>query len=222
MKAPSERTRLKRLHEYGSYDKAVIHAILDAMPVAHVGYVLNGAPVVTPTLQWREGGRVYWHGSAASRMLEESEDMPVSLTVTLIDGLVLARSGFNHSINYRSAMLFGKAEKVKDAAAKTKHLETFMEQILPGRWPTLRPMSAKELKATTLLTIPIDEASAKVTAGMPKDEDEDYGFPVWAGIVPVSLAVHPPESDPRNVAGLDVPAHARDWKLGWQFKASCP
>ena len=214
MTAPTERTRLKRLHEYGSHDKAVIHAILDAMPVAHVGYVMHGAPIVTPTLQWREGDRVYWHGSAASRMLEESEDMPVSLTVTLIDGLVLARSGFNHSINYRSAMLFGKAEKVTDAAVKTRHLETFMEQILPGRWPTLRPMSAKELKATTILTIPIDEASAKVTTGMPKDDEEDYAFPVWAGVVPVSFSIRAPESDPRNLPGLDIPTHAKGYRIG--------
>ena len=214
MTAPSERARLKRLHEYGSYDRSVIDAILDAMPVAHVGYVLHGAPVVTPTLQWREGDRVYWHGSAASRMLEISEDMPVSLTVTLIDGLVLARSGFNHSINYRSAMLFGKAEKVAGPAAKTRHLEIFMERILPGRWPTLRPMSAKELKATTILTIPIDEASAKVSTGMPKDEEEDYAFPVWAGVVPVTLAVHPPEGDPRNIGGLEIPAHAKSYRIG--------
>lgn len=214
MTAPTDRTRHKRLREYGSHDKAVIHAILDAMPVAHVGYVLNGAPVVTPTLQWREGDRLYWHGSAASRMLEKSESLPVSVTVTLIDGLVLARSGFNHSINYRSAMLFGTAERVKDASAKAKHLETFMEQILPGRWPTLRPMSAKELKATTILTIPIDEASAKVTAGMPKDDEADYAFPVWAGLVPVSLAAHEPQSDPRNLPGQDLPEHARRWRIG--------
>ena len=214
MTAPTERTRHKRLHEYGTHDLSVIHAILDACPVAHVGYVMHGAPIVTPTLQWREGTRVYWHGSAASRMLEESEAMPVSLTVTLIDGLVLARSGFNHSINYRSAMLFGTAEKVTDAAAKARHLEPFMEQIVPGRWPTLRPMSAKELKATTILTIPIDEASAKVTTGMPKDDDNDYAFPVWAGIVPVTLATAPPESDPRNLPGLDVPAHAKGYRIG--------
>ena len=214
MTAPTDRTRHKRLREYGSHDKAVIHAILDAMPVAHVGYVLNGAPVVTPTLQWREGDRLYWHGSAASRMLEKSESLPVSVTVTLIDGLVLARSGFNHSINYRSAMLFGTAERVKDASAKAKHLETFMEQILPGRWPTLRPMSAKELKATTILTIPIDEASAKVTAGMPKDDEADYAFPVWAGLVPVSLAAQEPQSDPRNLPGQDLPEHARRWRIG--------
>ena len=214
MTAPTDRTRHKRLREYGSHDKAVIHAILDAMPVAHVGYVLLGAPVVTPTLQWREGDRLYWHGSAASRMLEKSEGLPVSVTVTLIDGLVLARSGFNHSINYRSAMLFGTAERVKDASAKAKHLETFMEQILPGRWPTLRPMSAKELKATTILTIPIDEASAKVTAGMPKDDEEDYAFPVWAGLVPVSLAAQEPQSDPRNLPGQDPPEHARRWRIG--------
>lgn len=214
MQAPSKRTKLKRLHEYGRYDRGTIHAILDAMPVAHVSYVLDGAPVVTPTLQWREGDRIYWHGSAASRMLETAEDMPVCVAVTLIDGLVLARSGFNHSVNYRSAMLFGKAESMKDAAAKTRHLETFMQQILPGRWPTLRPMSAKELKATTILTMPIDEASAKVTSGMPKDDEEDYSFSVWAGVIPVSLTVHPPESDPRNLPGLEVPGYAYDYKIG--------
>jgi hypothetical protein len=214
MQAPSKRTKLKRLHEYGRYDRDTIYAILDAMPVAHVSYVLDGAPVVTPTLQWREGDRVYWHGSAASRMLETAEDRPVCIAVTLIDGLVLARSGFNHSVNYRSAMLFGKADAVKDGTAKTKHLETFMDKILPGRWSTLRPMSAKELKATTLLTIPIDEASAKVTIGMPKDDEEDYAFPVWAGVIPISLAVHAPESDPRNLPGLEVPEHAKRYRIG--------
>jgi nitroimidazol reductase NimA-like FMN-containing flavoprotein (pyridoxamine 5'-phosphate oxidase superfamily) len=214
MQAPTKRTKLKRLHEYGRYDRGTIYAILDAMPVAHVSYVLDGAPVVTPTLQWREGDRIYWHGSAASRMLETAKDMPVCVAVMLIDGLVLARSGFNHSVNYRSAMLFGNAEAVKEAAAKTKHLETFMERILPGRWPALRPMSTKELKATTILTIPIDEASAKVTSGMPKDDDEDYAFPVWAGIIPISLFVHAPESDPRNLPGLEVPEHAKSFNIG--------
>jgi nitroimidazol reductase NimA-like FMN-containing flavoprotein (pyridoxamine 5'-phosphate oxidase superfamily) len=214
MQAPTKRTKLKRLHEYGRYDRDTIDAILDAMPVAHVSYVLDGAPVVTPTLQWREGDRIYWHGSAASRMLETAEGMPVCVAVTLLDGLVLARSGFNHSVNYRSAMLFGKPQAVKDAAAKTKHLETFMQQILPGRWPTLRPLSAKELKATTILTMPIDEASAKVTSGMPKDDAEDYAFPVWAGVIPISLTVHSPESDPRNLPELEVPAHAHKYKIG--------
>jgi uncharacterized protein len=214
MPPPSKRTKLKRLHEYGRYDRETVYAILDAMPVAHVSYVLDGAPVVTPTLQWREDDRIYWHGSAASRMLEMAEDKPVCVAVTLLDGIVLARSGFNHSVNYRSAMLFGNAEAVKDAAAKTKHLETFMQQILPGRWPTLRPMSAKELKATTILTMPIDEASAKVTSGMPKDDEEDYAFPVWAGVIPISLTVHPPESDPRNLPGLEAPEHVKGYQLG--------
>jgi len=212
--APSERTRSKRLNEYARYDRATLHAILDAAPYCHVGYVLDGAPVVTPTIHWREGDEVFWHGSAASRMLRKSEGAEVCLTVTLLDGLVLARSGFNHSVNYRSAMLFGRPEAVEDRTKKLRVLEYFMERIVPGRWATLRPASEQEIKATTVLKMPIAEASAKVTAGMPKDEPEDYDWPVWAGVVPIVTETKAPLADPRNLPGIAMPDYVTKYKLG--------
>ncbi len=199
--APTDRTRLRRMSDKACHDTATIHAILDACPVAHVGYILNGAPHVTPTLQWREGDRVYWHGSAASRFLRAIEGTQACLTVTLTDGLVLARSGFEHSITYRSAMLFGTVQAVTDPASKAAHLQAMMDQIFPGRWPLLRPMTAQELKATTILTMPIDEASAKIATGMPDDPPEDRTWPVWAGIVPVVTTLGTPHPAPDCVAG---------------------
>lgn len=212
--SPSKRTRVRRLHERGHYDRETIDAILDAMPLCHVGIVVDGNPVVTPTLQWREGDHVYWHGSAASRMIGVAEGAEVCLSVAILDGFVLARSAFHHSVNYRSVMLFGRAEKVAAADAKTARLRTFIESLFPGRWPTLRPMTDKELKATTVLSLCIDEASAKVRTGPPKDDEEDYALPIWSGVVPVRIETGPVEDDPRNVPGVDVPAHAAGFRLG--------
>jgi len=212
--APTNRVRVKRLHERGRYDAASVHAVLDANPVAHVGYVFDGQPYVTPTLQWREGDRVFWHGSAASRMLEKAEGADVCLTVTLIDGFVLARSAFHHSVNYRSVMVLGRAEKVTDPDVKQASLETFVNGLFPGRWDILRPATAKEMKATTVLSMPLDEASVKVRSGPPGDDEEDYALPIWAGVVPIAMNVLDPIADPRNLAGLAAPAHARDMKLG--------
>ncbi len=203
--APSDRTRVRRTPEKAAYDRATVDAILDACPVAHVGYVLNGTPFVTPTLQWRIGDQVYWHGSAASRMLRTGEGAQVCLTVTITDGLLLARSGFEHSINYRSVMLFGQARLVDDAEAKTRHLQAMMDQMFPGRWPQLRPMTTQELKATTILSLTIDEASAKVSAGMPADPPEDKDWPVWAGVIPVCQTLGIPDQDPDNAKGLTLP-----------------
>ncbi len=204
-KAPSDRSRVRRTPDKAAYDKTTIHAILDAAPVAHVGYILNGAPFVTPTLQWREGDHVYWHGSAASRMLKAVNGADVCLTVTLTDGLVLARSAFEHSINYRSAMLFGQARLVTDPAEKAARLQTMVDQMFPGRWPLLRPMTDQEMKATTLLTMPIDEVSAKVATGMPEDEPEDRTWPVWAGIVPLITKLGIPEAAPDGLPGMALP-----------------
>ena len=213
-KAPSERMRLKRLHERGIYERETIYAILDAMPVCHVGYLVDDSPFVTPTLQWREGDRVYWHGSSASRAIRQSNQTDVCLTVTILDGIVMARSAFNHSVNYRSVMIKGLAEKVADPAKKARHLETMVEQFFPGRWETLRAMTGQEAKATTVLSLPIDEASAKVSTGMPEDDEDDYDHPVWAGVIPAELKLHPPQSDPRNLPGLDVPDHVANYKIG--------
>lgn len=212
--APSERVRVKRVHERGAYDRATIDAILDAAPVAHVGYVVGGQPFVTPTLQWREGDHVYWHGSAASRMLEAADGADVCVTVTLIDGIVLARSAFHHSVNYRSVMLIGRASLVTDPAEKEARLKAFIDGLFPGRWAILRPVTARELRATSVLSIPISEASAKVRIGPPKDDEEDYALDIWAGVLPLRLETQTPISDPRMKADVPVPDHVLRLRLG--------
>jgi nitroimidazol reductase NimA-like FMN-containing flavoprotein (pyridoxamine 5'-phosphate oxidase superfamily) len=212
--APSERVRVKRLHERGAYDRETINAILDTWPIAHVGYVFNGHPYVTPTLQWREGDEVFWHGSSASRMLETCEEADVCLTVTMIDGFVMARSAFHHSANYRSVMVVGRARKVKDADEKAMRLRNFVNGMYPGRWDMLRPVTAKELKATTVLAMKLDEASAKIRKGQPIDDEEDYALPIWAGVIPVELKVLDPIADPRNLPGVEAPAHVKDFEIG--------
>jgi nitroimidazol reductase NimA-like FMN-containing flavoprotein (pyridoxamine 5'-phosphate oxidase superfamily) len=212
--APSERVRVKRLHERGHYDRETIAAILDAMPLAHVGYVFKGQPHVTPTLQWREDDRVFWHGSSASRMLETAKDADVCLTVTIMDGFVLARSAFHHSANYRSVMILGKAEKIADPAEKEVRLRNFVDGMFPGRWDMLRPMTKQEAKATTVLSMPITEASAKIRTGMPVDDEEDYALPIWAGLLPMRFEPLAPEPDPRNPPGVAVPEHVVHCRLG--------
>jgi len=201
---PSDRTRVRRLHQRGRYDRETIDAILDAGTVCHVGYVIDGAPFVTPTLYWRQGDRVYWHGSAASRMLRTAAGADVCLTVSLLDGFVIARSAFHHSANYRSVMVLGRAEMVADAAEKAARLKTFLDGIYPGRWDRLRPATEQEIKATTVLSIPIDEASAKLRTGHPVDDEPDYALPIWAGIVPVRTVLGEPKPDPRLAAGIEV------------------
>jgi len=210
----TERTRIRRLHEKGSYDRDTVHAIIDATILCHVGYAVDGAPYVTPTFHWREGDRVYWHGSSASRMLRNSTDgVEVCLTVTHLDGIVFARSGYNHSAHYRSAMIFGRPEKVEGDAEKTRTLEVFMDRLAVGRWQDCRGPSAQELKATTILSMPIDEASAKISEGPPEDEEDDYALPYWAGVVPVSLSLGEPEPCPRLNAGTPVPDYVRNLVL---------
>ena len=205
----TERTRLRRAAKRGRYDRAAINAVLDATPLCHVGYLLDGLPAVTPTLQWREGDHVYWHGSSASRALRASAGLDVCLTVTMMDGLVLARSAFHHSANYRSVMLFGRAVTVTDPAAKTARLRAFVEGLYPGRWDTLRPMTDQELKATTVLALPIAEASAKIRTGPPIDDEEDYALPIWSGVVPLNTVAGAPVPDPRNLPGVPLPDHVR-------------
>ena len=212
--APSERVRVKRLYERGAYDRETIDAILDAWPIAHVGYVFDGQPYVTPTLQWREGDEVFWHGSSASRMLEACEEADVCLTVTIVDGFVMARSAFHHSANYRSVMVMGKARKLTDPDEKTMRLRNFVNGLYPGRWDMLRPVTAKELKATTVMAMKLQEASAKVRKGQPIDDEEDYVLPIWAGLIPVELKVLDPIPDPRNLEGVEAPRHVKDFKIG--------
>ncbi len=206
------RSKLKRLPKRGHYDRKTVYAVLDAGFVCHVGYVIDGAPYVTPTCYWREGDAVYWHGSSASRMLRHLEKgAQCCLTVTHVDALVLARSGFHHSINYRAAMLFGRAHKVEDPQEKLAKMETFVERIAPGRWQGLRPVNKQELKATTLLGMDMSEASAKIRTGPPIDDDEDYALPIWAGLVPIEMVAGAAYDDGQLAAGTKPPSHLADF-----------
>ena len=210
----TERVRTRRMHQRGAYDRATIDAILDAQPLAHVGYLLDGAPVVTPTLQWREGDHVYWHGSSASRMLERCDGAEVCVTVTLMDGMVMARSAYNHSVNYRSVMLLGRARIVDEREEKRARLRAMVEHMFPGRWERLRAMTEQEFKATTVLALPIDEASAKIRKGPPGDDDADLDIDVWAGVIPLRMQAGEPEPDPRGRQGVPVPDHIRKFRIG--------
>lgn len=210
----SERSRLRRAHERGLYDRETVYQVLDAMPLAHIGYQINGAPSVLPTLQWREGDHVYWHGSAASRAIRAMEGAEVCLTVTCMDGYVLARSAFHHSVNFRSAMLFGVAEKVTEEEAKAASLKAMVDHIFPGRWDALRPMTAQELKATALMRMPIEEGAAKIRSGAPKDDEEDYALPIWAGVVPIAMELKLPQPDPANLEGVAMPDHLSRIRIG--------
>ena len=214
MDAPTERTRVKRVSKRAKYDAETVHGILDATPICNVGYVFNGTPYVTPTLQWREGDHLYWHGSSASRMLEACEAAEVCVTVSIIDGFVMARSAYNHSCNYRSVMVFGTARKVTDAAKKEARLKAFTDGLWPGRWDMLRKMTAQELKATTVLSLSLEEASAKVRTGPPGDDEEDYALPIWAGVIPVQQQILAPVDDPRLLPGLTAPEHITKFKIG--------
>jgi nitroimidazol reductase NimA-like FMN-containing flavoprotein (pyridoxamine 5'-phosphate oxidase superfamily) len=204
----TDRTRVKRLPNRGAYDRDTIYAILDAGFICHVGYVMDGQPYVIPTGYARIGDDLYIHGSSASRMLRNlAQGVDVCVTVTLVDGLVLARSAFHHSINYRSVVVLGKATLVEDAAEKDKALEAFTEHIIPGRWPEIRWPSELELKATSVLKLPIEEASAKVRVGDPKDDEEDYAMDIWAGVLPLSITPSEPIPDSRLKEGTPVPEH---------------
>lgn len=203
---PSSFTRVRRRGERGAYDRATIYAILDAAPLCHVGHIIEGRPVVIPTMHWRHGDNLYWHGSSASRMLEATPAAEVCLTATIMDAYVLARSGFNHSINYRSVMCFGRPTAVTDPGAKLRALEHFIDRLFPGRWASLRPPTAQELKATSVLTMPISEASAKLRTDGPHDDPEDLSWPVWAGLLPVAVVHGTPVAEPDLPDSLGPPA----------------
>jgi hypothetical protein len=210
----SDRVRLRRKRERGSYDRSVIDAILDEALIAHVGIVdPDGQPLVTPTLHARHGDLVYCHGSTASRTMKAmAAGAPACLTVSLVDGLVLARSAMHHSANYRSVMLLGKATPVLDPRAKLAAFETIVEHIVPGRWSDVRHPTENELKATTVVALAIDEASAKVRTGQPVDDEEDYKLDSWAGVIPLAMHVGTPQADPRLVAGIELPTYADDYQ----------
>jgi nitroimidazol reductase NimA-like FMN-containing flavoprotein (pyridoxamine 5'-phosphate oxidase superfamily) len=207
---PTANTTLKRLPARGAFERDTVNAILDAAFICHVGFVVNGQPFVIPTSYARIGDELFIHGSAASRMLRNlSEGIPVCVTVTHVDGLVLARSAFHHSINYRSVMVFGTAQLVTDEQAKFDALRAFTEHIIPGRWPEIREPNAQELKATTVLALPLREASAKIRTGPPKDDDEDMAIPVWAGVLPLTVTPGEPMADPYLPDAMALPEHVK-------------
>ncbi|MDQ1387229.1 MAG: uncharacterized protein QOF56_683 [Acidobacteriaceae bacterium] len=207
---PTPRTRLVREADRAVYDREAAYRILDEGFLCHVGFVLDGQPFVIPTSYGRKGDSLFIHGSAASRMLRQAkEGVPVCITVTLLDGLVLARSIFNHSMNYRSVVVLGKATLVDDPAEKIEALRLLSEHIIPGRWADSRQPNERELKATSILRVPIKEFSAKVRKGPVVDDEEDYSFPTWAGVVPLEVVAGEPVDDARLVPGQDVPAYAK-------------
>ena len=209
----TKRTKVKRLPARGHYDRETINAILDEAFICHVGFVVDGQPYVIPTGFARIGDHVFIHGSAASRMLRNlSQGINVCVTVTLIDGLVLARSAFHHSINYRSVVILGNAELVEDADEKDKALEALTEHIVPGRWADVRWPNELELKATTVLKLPIEEASAKIRTGDPKDDEEDYAMDVWAGVLPLKIETEAPIADERLDPSIAPPEYVTGYK----------
>jgi len=203
--APSERSRVRRAPKRADYDRATIDAILDEALVAHLGFVADGQPYVIPTLHARVGDEVLIHGSAASRMVRAlGAGVPACLTVTLIDGLVLARSAFHHSMNYRSVVVLGEARFVEGEAEREAALAAFTDKLVPGRWDEVRTPSRQELKGTRVLALPLTEASAKLRAGGPVDDDEDHDLDVWAGVVPLHTTRGAVEPDPRLRAGIPL------------------
>jgi nitroimidazol reductase NimA-like FMN-containing flavoprotein (pyridoxamine 5'-phosphate oxidase superfamily) len=209
--APS-RTRVRRVPSRGVYDRDAIHAILDEALIAHLGFVHHGQPFVIPTLHARVGDTLYVHGSSASRAIRTlASGVPACVTVTLLDGVVLARSAFHHSLNYRSVVVLGTATPVEGPEERLRAVEAFTERLVPGRWGEVRPPSAKELKGTRVLAMPLDESSAKIRTGPPADDPEDLGLPVWAGVIPIHTVAGAPSPDPVYPPQLDPSAAVTTW-----------
>ncbi len=207
---PTARTRVVREPQRAVYDRETVYRILDEAFLCHIGFVFDGQPFVIPTSYGRKDASLYVHGSAASRMLRHLQSgvgAPVCVTVTLLDGLVLARSVFNHSMNYRSVVILGKATLVDDPEEKLAALRILSEHILPGRWDDARQPNSQELKATSVLRVPIEEFSAKVRTGPPIDDEEDYSFPTWAGVVPLETVAADPIDDARLLPGRTTPEY---------------
>lgn len=206
---PTGRSKVRRLPKRGNYERETVYQILDEGFVCHVGFAADGQPFVIPTGYARAGDVLYIHGAQASRMLRElSRGVEVCVTVTLVDGLVLARSAFHHSINYRSVVVFGRAESVTDAAEKWDALRALTDHIVPGRWADVREPNEAEMRATSVLRLRLDEAVAKIRTGPPVDDEEDYALGVWAGVVPLKVQAGEPEADPRLPPGVEPPAYA--------------
>ena len=210
---PSPRTEVKRLPERARYDTEIVHGILDEALVCHVGFVVDGQPVVIPTIHARRGDRLYLHGSPANRMLRTlKRQVDVCVTVTLVDGLVLARSAFHHSMNYRSVVVFGAAREVSDPVEKMAAFRALVDHVAPGRWDDVRAPNEKEIRSTLVLVLALAEASAKVRTGPPLDDEGDYALPVWAGELPLRTVPGAPVGDPRLAPGAVVPEHVTDWQ----------
>jgi uncharacterized protein len=210
----TERTRLRRLRERGHFERETIYAILDAMPMCHIGYVQNGSPVVMPTIQWREGNHIYWHASSGGRGVKAWLQGEVCITVSLLDGLVLARSGLHHSANFRSVLIFGQPTLITDEDEKRKKLDGLIDHLYPGRSASLRPMTDVEAKQTAVLSLPIEEASAKIRATGVSDDEEDYALPIWSGVIPVKMQLMEPEPDERNLEGVEIPGYINQISIG--------
>lgn len=204
---------MKRLPKRGQFDRKTVYAILDEGFICHVGFCVDSQPFVIPTGYARVGDKLYIHGSQASRMLRTlAEGVEVCVTVTLVDGLVLARSAFHHSINYRSVVVFGRAQMVDDREEKLDALLSLSEHFIRGRWNDVREPTEQELKATTVLVLPLLEASAKIRTGPPLDDEEDYVLPIWAGVIPLRMVADEPVPDPRLGEGIKVPAYASTYR----------
>ena len=209
---PTERTQVKRLPKRGKYDRETVYSILDSAFVCHVGFSVDGQPYVIPTNFGRAGDIVYLHGSAASRMLKSlSEGIPVCVTVTHVDGLVLARSAFHHSVNYRSVVILGTAKLVENPAEKMEALRLFTEHVMKGRWDEVRQPNEQELKATAVLALPLEEVSAKVRTGGPVDDEEDYALPVWAGVLPLETVAKAPVADAQRKNDPAMPEYLKNY-----------
>ncbi len=210
--SPTDRTQVRRLPKRGRYDRETVHQILDTGIVCHVGFNVDGQPYVIPTNYGRKDDTLYIHGSAASRMLRTlAGGIPVCVTVTHLDGLVLARSAFHHSVNYRSVVILGTAKLVEDPAQKKEALRIFTEQVMQGRWNDIRQPTEQELKATTVLAIELEEVSAKVRTGGPVDDEEDYTLPVWAGVVPLQTVAQAPIPDASRKADYPIPNYLKNY-----------
>lgn len=211
----TERTKIKRLPKRGDYDRQTIHAVLDEALICHVGFSIEGQPFVIPTAYGRVDDRLYIHGSPASRMLRTLQSgIDVCVTVTLLDGLVLARSAFHHSMNYRSVVIFGEATIVSDPSEKLSALQAFTEHVIPHRWEEIRQPSAQELAGTLVLSLPITEASAKLRTGAPLDDESDYQLPVWAGEIPLRVTAAEPIADPKLSSEIQIPDYVREYRRG--------
>ena len=210
----SNRSRVKRISNKSDYSKETVHAIIDEALFCHLGIIHDGKPVVIPTIHARMGNHIVFHGSNASRLLKISNNNEICVTITLLDGLVMARSLFNSSMNYRSAVIFGKGEIIKDHDERMAAFKSITDHIAPGRWDDARQPNNSELKQTSVVRMPIDEASAKISVGPPDDEDEDYALDYWAGVIPINQTYGEPESDPILQEGITIPGYLKNYCRG--------